>query len=366
MGPGEFYTGQGDTLVVSDRYLGSGVGYPPKNTKTDIINSSCIVLGTGLSCQFNRFLELTQIDQVNLWNQSVYLKMALGPLSNGDIDIHTFTTITEEPFNLSSVSGHTPIPPPRAPQNQLYKAHGTLMIIAWLFLLPYGIYVARFRNTMGLGKYPDLKGPPMWWRLHQPLQYTGVAIMTAGIVCIFLKAGWMTPTYLSATHSHGLHEILGIISFALTLSQPVFAIVRNGFPSCSKEKQHQCHHIWHWIHGIAGYGALGTALVAVGIGIEEYTLQSKWPPWFIAGYTTSCGALVLFSIYGFARVLLCSKSQTVHTNNHSQLLLEPAKDNNEAENPLKGQGRLVWILFVLLFGGAIMCAVALITSTARG
>ena len=97
----------------------------------------------------------------------------------------------------------------------------------------------------------------MWWRIHEKLQYIGVAVMIAAIVVIFIKCGWMTPEYLQSTNSGGIHEIVGITSFALTLCQPVFALVRNGLPSCSEEKRHQCHHFWHYIHAICGYGAMG-------------------------------------------------------------------------------------------------------------
>ena len=70
---------------------------------------------------------------------------------------------------------------------------------------------------------------------------------------------------------------MGVVSFGLTLSQPVLAVLRNGTPGCSKERQHNIHHIWHWVHGIAGYGALGTAVIAVALGIEEYVRWSINP-----------------------------------------------------------------------------------------
>jgi len=99
----------------------------------------------------------------------------------------------------------------------------------------------------------------------------------------------------------GIHEIVGIVSFALTLSQPVFAVLRNGLPSCSEDKRHHCHHVWHFIHAVTGYSAFGCAAVAVFLGIAEYSYKDEWPTLFIAGYGTSMGALVIFSIIGFIR-----------------------------------------------------------------
>jgi len=101
-----------------------------------------------------------------------------------------------------------------------YKVHGILMIVAWLFCLPYGIYGARFRDVIGMGKDDAKSGPPLWWRIHQPNQYIGVLLMIAAIVVIFVQAGPMTAEFLAGTFSGGAHEIVGITAFALTYETP--------------------------------------------------------------------------------------------------------------------------------------------------
>ncbi len=65
MGPAEFFTGQGNTLVVTDRYLNSGTGYPPPNNASDLTASSCALSGSSssvLSCSFSRPLQTTASD----------------------------------------------------------------------------------------------------------------------------------------------------------------------------------------------------------------------------------------------------------------------------------------------------------------
>ncbi len=59
------------------------------------------------------------------------------------------------------------------------------------------------------------------------------------------------------------------MSFALTLSQPVFAVLRNGLKSCGEAQKQRCHQVWHVVHAVTGYGALICALAAVALGIEE-------------------------------------------------------------------------------------------------
>jgi hypothetical protein len=68
MGPAEFFTGQGNTLVVTDRYLLTGVGYPPANNVSDLTASSCALSGSSssvLNCSFSRPLQTTAADEVS-------------------------------------------------------------------------------------------------------------------------------------------------------------------------------------------------------------------------------------------------------------------------------------------------------------
>ncbi len=67
--------------------------------------------------------------------------------------------------------------------------------------------------------------------------------MIIAIIIIFVRAGPMTFEYLEGTYSRGAHEIIGIISFALTLCQPVFAFCRNGVNEKDKDKAEKCHNV---------------------------------------------------------------------------------------------------------------------------
>lgn len=87
MGPGQFYTGQGDTLGVTARWLASGSAYPPRAATSDIIDAGCSVEGSKLICGVLRKITpdaenaQTSIDLA----QDVSIMWAFGPLTSDGI-----------------------------------------------------------------------------------------------------------------------------------------------------------------------------------------------------------------------------------------------------------------------------------------
>ena len=87
MGPGQFYTGQGDTLNVTARWLASGSTYPPAAETSDIIDAGCSVEDTKLICGVLRKITpdaanaQTSIDLA----QDVSIMWAFGALTNDGI-----------------------------------------------------------------------------------------------------------------------------------------------------------------------------------------------------------------------------------------------------------------------------------------
>ena len=207
-------------------------------------------------------------------------------------------------------------------------------------------------------------------------RYIGVILMIVAIIAIFVRVGPMTADYLAGTYSGGAHEIIGILSFALTLAQPVFAFCRNGCCETDKEKKDKCHNAWHIIHMICGYGALVLALTAVGLGIMEYRLVPDWPALFIAGYVIAIGSLIVCVIAGLVVLVLrfkCKMKNTEGTPATSKVggtdpesQKSQGSGNNNNNNAPPGSQILAWVLFVLLLVGAVLCAVAVGLDDSRG
>ena len=134
----------------------------------------------------------------------------------------------------------------------------------------------------------------MWWRMHQPMQYTGVVLTVIGTIIIFVRAGAMTPEYLFSSITGGSHQLTGIIAVALMLSQPVFAVLRNGLPNADGETKKRAHFIWHWIHAVTGYCSLCLGLIAIGLGMVEFSTTWTYPLLFAVGFAIGVGSLFFF------------------------------------------------------------------------
>ena len=239
------------------------------------------------------------------------------------------------------------------------------MIICWLFLLPFGIFVARFRDVLGMGAKPGGGGVPLWWRIHQPAQYLGVVLIVVSATLIFVRVNqaW-TSTYFDGTYTKGTHQIIGLTSIILTILQPMLAMTRNGVNEKDESRKKRCHDVWHVIHGLCGYAALLLAIISVALGIEEYNYTSEWPGMYVVGYGICVAAMFGFGVFGIVMTLANKTKNVVQpptTTTYGVTDSEAGKtetaDADKAllasKNALKAKTFpwLAWVfLFVLLFG----------------
>ncbi len=70
-------------------------------------------------------------------------------------------------------------------------AHGVLMMLAWLVLLPAGVLAARHKWIFPAPatSSPRSSHPAMWFQFHRALQLTGIALFTAGFILPFAAFG---------------------------------------------------------------------------------------------------------------------------------------------------------------------------------
>lgn len=90
---------------------------------------------------------------------------------------------------LSGASGHH-VPP-------WVAWHGRAMVLAWGFMLPLGVLIARFYKITPAQRWPATLDNKFWWRCHLALQYGGVLLMTLGLASVLSgsagKAPWRNP-----------------------------------------------------------------------------------------------------------------------------------------------------------------------------
>ena len=128
--------------------------------------------------------------------------------------------------------------------NILLKAHGILMIAAWLGCAGSGIVLARyFKDTW---RDSSCCGQDQWFAWHRLLMTLVWVTTIAGIVCIFLDVkGW---PYSKEDIMTNPHPVLGVAAALLTFIQPFLALCRPAPTSSARW-------IFNWTHWFVGNSA---------------------------------------------------------------------------------------------------------------
>jgi hypothetical protein len=79
--------------------------------------------------------------------------------------------------------------------------HGRLMVVAWSFLIPVGVLMARFFKVTPHQDWPRHLDNRMWWRWHLFLQHFGTVLMMIGLGLVLMESSNMPES--------GYHWILG-------------------------------------------------------------------------------------------------------------------------------------------------------------
>ncbi|XP_060089018.1 putative ferric-chelate reductase 1 [Heteronotia binoei] len=141
-----------------------------------------------------------------------YVFLAYGPSSAGKILKHSRTPfITKQKVNISSSgtqggSQSTPL---------IIKAHGALMLVAWMTTGSLGMVFARYLKSI---KKP-LLGKDVWFQIHfWMMLLTVAAAITAFILAFVARKGWSSGAEV--------HAIIGCIVMILSFFQPLIAFFR--------------------------------------------------------------------------------------------------------------------------------------------
>jgi hypothetical protein len=143
-------------------------------------------------------------------------------------------------------------------KQRLIQAHGMMMIIGWWTFSALAIILARYyRQTWPTLKIAD---KDIWFQVlicycfyystihylqaHRALNITGMALVIAATVCIFVAAGWD----IDSTSDNYIHRILGCICICLGLFQPL-----NSFLRCHPGTRNRW--IFNWAHRLVGLSA---------------------------------------------------------------------------------------------------------------
>ncbi|XP_056155805.1 putative ferric-chelate reductase 1 [Lampris incognitus] len=188
------------------------------------------------------------------FSKPYYLMFAHGPSGNGQILFHTGTFISDEKVDLLR-----PRPLGIARPPQILKAHGALMLIAWMTMGTLGMVIARYMK--GLAKGRSYWGKDLWFLLH-------VALMSLTV------AATITAFILSFSHvrvwSGGAHPVLGCLVMILSFLQPVAALFRCG-------PHLHLRFIFTWSHTVNAVAVKSLAVAAIFTGLSLIdSTEDRW------------------------------------------------------------------------------------------
>jgi len=188
---------------------------------------------------------------------------------------------TTEKVDMKKVSSVRPT------TNILMKAHGVLMVVAWLGCAGSGIVLARyFKDTW---KDSPSCGQAQWFLWHRFLMLVVWVATISGIVCIALEqGGW---TYNLQDIIINPHPVLGVAAFILTFIQPFISLCRPSPASSARW-------IFNWTHWFVGNSAHVIAIMAIFFAIELSKAQlERTVTWVIVAYVVfHVGCHLVFSI----------------------------------------------------------------------
>ncbi|XP_072556165.1 putative ferric-chelate reductase 1 [Paramormyrops kingsleyae] len=213
-----------------------------------------------ISCSF------TSHDPISFYRSSTpttssYLFYAYGPVSGGLIQHHKDKFTRKGRVQLTpSVTGTVDDPRPA-------KAHGSLMLIAWMTTGSLGMIIARYlkRATKGRGYW----NRDLWFLAHVGLLSLSYILTIIAFILIFANAGdWFDNP----------HSVLGCLVMILTFFQPIVAIFR-----C--QPSHKWRYIFNWIHALNGLTIKGLAVGAIFTGLQLVdTSPNQWLPKVMGGF----------------------------------------------------------------------------------
>ncbi|KAH0618390.1 hypothetical protein JD844_017532 [Phrynosoma platyrhinos] len=164
--------------------------------------------------------------------------------------------ITDQKVNISSFqtlggTSSTPL---------IIKAHGALMLIAWMTTGSVGMIFARYLKK---SIKRTLLGKDIWFQIHSLFMLLSVVATSIAFILIFVAVkGW--------SDNAGAHAVIGCIVMVLSFFQPVIAFLR---PSL----KNNWRFVFNWFHMLNALVIKVLAVAAIFLGLQMLSnTSSQW------------------------------------------------------------------------------------------
>lgn len=259
-----------DGRVSVEAAILTGRTHPQEQTQSGLHSVSWRMADGVIQCRFSRPVKPTnqESDRFDL-DQEYFLFVANGPTHKGQIGRHPQQPLVSEhrvlltgnPIILQGSHGPT-----------LLKAHGVLMLLAWMLTGSLGTFIASFYKNEWAAH--SLLGQKVWFQVHRGLMVVTVLLTAVGFCLPFAyRRGWSKRA--------GVHPYLGCCVLALSLLQPIAALLRP--PPDSNRRW-----IFNWLHWGGGSltEAMAVAAMFLGVGQSSLPLPTSFATHILIGYVS--------------------------------------------------------------------------------
>lgn len=175
-----------------------------------------------------------------------------------ELYMHSVTELP--PASASRVDYQSVVVIGSAAKFQLVKAHGCLMIFAWVLFCGIGIVVARYYKSVWSEKtFLKLK---IWFQIHRACMASALVLNIVAFILIFIEVkGYSNIPDIPGKGYLRSHPVLGIIVTALCVANPVMAFFRPG-------PDHKKRPLFNWAHWGVGMTAYILSAICICFGFQ--------------------------------------------------------------------------------------------------
>ncbi|XP_023155754.2 putative ferric-chelate reductase 1 [Amphiprion ocellaris] len=258
-----------DGLVSVQHAFSTGRTAPQALPLGNVSDVQASVQDNVIRCSFTS-MNTISTQRTSGFNKTYHLMFAYGPSNNGRIQFHTGTFTSTDKVDISR-----PGLVHKAGRPHIIKAHGALMLIAWMTSGSLGMMAARY---LKVGNDQKLCGKDVWFVVHVALMsVTVAATITAFILSFSYVKEW----------SGGVHPVLGCLVLILSVLQPTLALLRCG-------PQHPLRFLFNWTHSLNGLATKVLSVAAIFTGLK--LIDSTMNQWLMKVMGAFVGWEVLFYI----------------------------------------------------------------------
>ncbi|KAL4235511.1 DOMON domain-containing protein frrs1L [Mactra antiquata] len=217
--------------------------------------------GSVFACSFTRQKIVPQIPEMFDLNQNWHLMYANGRVLQVPAwQLYMHSTVDLPPATAARVDFQSYAIIGSTAKNKLVKAHGCLMIIAWVLFTGIGIVSARYyKNVWGDKTFLDLK---IWFQIHRGCMISAVLLDVIAFIIIFIEVkGYSEIPSIPGKEYLQSHPVLGIIVTLLCLANPIMALFRPG-------GDHKRRPIFNWAHWGVGMSAYILSAICICFGFK--------------------------------------------------------------------------------------------------